>query len=117
MIDANPTYTNVRYADGREGTVSIKDLAPCSDGTLAKELDISDSKLPEKMEMVDCRDNTELQIPLNSQISSKSSDVMEICNEEETGQASKDSQTISLRRSTRTTRGIPPVRYGTTFSH
>ena len=84
MIDANPTYANVRYADGREGTVSIRDLAPCPEGSLAKELDISDAKLPEKMEMIDCPDNAELQIPPNSQISSKSSDVTEICNEEET---------------------------------
>ena len=117
LIDANPTYANVRYADGREGTVSIKDLAPCPEGSLAKELDISDAKLPEKMEMIDCPDNAELQISPNSQISSKSSDVTEICNEEETGQASNNYQTIPLRRSTRTTRGIPPVRYGTTFSH
>ena len=117
LIDANPTCANVRYADGREGTVSIKDLAPCPVGALAKELNISDAKLPKKMEMINCPDNAELQIPPNSQISSKSSDVTEICNEEETGQASKDSQTIYLRRSTRTTRGIPPVRYGTTFSH
>ena len=117
LIDANPTYANIRYADGRKGTVSIEDLAPCLDGSLAKKLDISDAKFPEKMKMIDCPDNAELQTPANSQSISKPSDVAEICNEEETGQASKNSQTIPSRLSTRTTRGIPPVRYGTTFSH
>ena len=64
---------------------------------------------------MDYPDNAELHKPGNSQSSSKRSDVAEIYNEEETGQASKDSQTIPLRRSTRAVRGIPPVRYGTTF--
>ena len=92
LIDANPTYANVRYADGREGTVSIKDLAAYPNGSLAKELDISDARLPEKMEMIDCSDNAKLHIPPNSQISSNSNNVLEICNKKETDQASKDSQ-------------------------
>ena len=106
LIDANPTYANICYADGRQGTVSIENLAPCPNGSLAKNLDISDAKLAEKMKMIDCPDNAELQIPPNSQRSSKPSDVAHFCNEEETGQASKDSQTIPLRRSTQTTLGI-----------
>ena len=28
IIDINPTYANIRYPDGRESTVSLKDLAP-----------------------------------------------------------------------------------------
>ena len=63
LIDANPTYANIRYAYGRKGTVSIEDLAPCLDGSLAKKLDISDAKFPEKMKMIDCPDNVELQTP------------------------------------------------------
>ena len=69
------------------------------------------------MKMIDYPDNAELQISAKSQSSSKPSDVAEICYKEETGQASRDSQTIPLRRTTRTTQGIPPVLYGTTFSH
>ena len=30
LIDANPSYANIRYPDGRESTVSLGDLAPCS---------------------------------------------------------------------------------------
>ena len=29
LLDANPTYAHIRYPDGRESTVSLRDLAPC----------------------------------------------------------------------------------------
>ena len=29
LLSANPTYAHVRYPDGRESTVSLRDLAPC----------------------------------------------------------------------------------------
>ena len=29
LIDANPTYANIRFPDGRQSTVSLKDVAPC----------------------------------------------------------------------------------------
>ena len=29
LIEANPTYASIRYSDGRESTVSVRDLAPC----------------------------------------------------------------------------------------
>ena len=29
LRDVNPMYANVRYMDGRESTVSLRDLAPC----------------------------------------------------------------------------------------
>lgn len=29
LIDVNPTYTHVEYPDGRESSVSLRDLAPC----------------------------------------------------------------------------------------
>ena len=28
LIEANPQYAHIRYEDGRESTVSLKDLAP-----------------------------------------------------------------------------------------
>ena len=31
LIEANPLYAHIRYDDGRESTVSLKHLAPCSD--------------------------------------------------------------------------------------
>lgn len=29
LIEANPTYANIKYPNGRESTVSVRDLAPC----------------------------------------------------------------------------------------
>ena len=29
LINANPSYANIRYSDGRETSVSISDLSPC----------------------------------------------------------------------------------------
>ena len=29
LIDVNPTYAHIKYQDGRESTVSLRDLAPC----------------------------------------------------------------------------------------
>ena len=41
VIDVNPTYANVRYSDGRESTVSLKDLAPLPQDTPSNEHDCS----------------------------------------------------------------------------
>jgi len=32
LTDVNPTYAHIRYPDGRESTVSLRDLAPCPPG-------------------------------------------------------------------------------------
>ena len=29
LTNVNPAYTHIRYQDGRESTVSLKDLSPC----------------------------------------------------------------------------------------
>ena len=29
LIDVNPEYAHVRFSDGKESTVSVRDLAPC----------------------------------------------------------------------------------------
>ena len=31
LTDANMAYAHIRYPDGRESTVSLRDLAPCPD--------------------------------------------------------------------------------------
>ena len=33
LTDVNPTYAHIRYPDGRESTVSLKDLSPCPSST------------------------------------------------------------------------------------
>lgn len=32
LIDSNPIYANIGHPDGRESTVSVRDLAPCPEG-------------------------------------------------------------------------------------
>ena len=32
LLDVNPTYANIRHQDGRESTVSVRDLAPYPEG-------------------------------------------------------------------------------------
>ena len=43
LIHANPQYANVRFRDGREDTVSIRDLAPAG---------ISENSLPSEMDLI-----------------------------------------------------------------
>ena len=70
-MDANPKYAHVQYPDGRETTVSLKDLAP-------QGLEPNDSEIAE-----------ENVVP---------SEPSEIVVEEEP----------LVRRSSRTTKGVPP---------
>ena len=36
-MEANPTYASIRFADGRESTVSVSDLSPCPHPPAAEE--------------------------------------------------------------------------------
>ena len=38
LIEANPNYANIRFADGREDTVALKHLAPKNDQEARKDL-------------------------------------------------------------------------------
>ena len=37
LLEANPTYALIKYPDGRESSVSLRDLAPCPKGTLSSD--------------------------------------------------------------------------------
>ena len=39
LMDINPSYAHIRYPDGRESTVSIKDLSACPDPPIAVDRD------------------------------------------------------------------------------
>ena len=39
LLDANPSYTNIHYFDGREGKVSISDLSPCPRKPIGSKVD------------------------------------------------------------------------------
>ena len=38
LLHANPTYAHIRYPDGRESSVSLKDLAPCPQSSINNDI-------------------------------------------------------------------------------
>ncbi|XP_042232861.1 uncharacterized protein LOC121873374 [Homarus americanus] len=93
LLEANPTYAHIKYPDGRESSVSLRDLAPCSSGTLF--LDISAGSTSPSVEP-ETLDNGE-----------------EVAEEGDTGTTLLNPsimQELPLRRSTRQRR--EPQRYG-----
>ena len=47
LLDSNPSYENIRHPDGRETTVSVRDLAPCPERGVPPCLERSMSPRPE----------------------------------------------------------------------
>ena len=37
LLEANPTYAHIKYPDGRESSVSLRDLAPCPKETISSD--------------------------------------------------------------------------------
>ena len=86
LLESNPTYASIKYPDGRESTVSVRDLAPCPESEETPEPDNATNE------------NT-AEIPLPD------SEPAQEVNE------SKDGENVeSLRRSARTIKA--PQRYG-----
>ena len=60
LIDANPNYAKIRYQDGREANVSIKDLAPagCDTSTLPLNTDTNNDFITESFDTVTINEDT-----------------------------------------------------------
>ena len=68
LLDANPSYANIRYSDGREGNVSISDLSPCPRKPIGSEVDsqnlsVADEELTMRRSPDDICDEQPLSIP------------------------------------------------------
>ena len=110
LTSAYPNYAQVRFPDGRESTVSLRDLAPCprspveSNETEMRFVRTSDS-------MSDTVDsNVAVRGPVNDN---------RCCNETSTEgnlTSGPEGAAPSLRRSSRTNKGVPPIRYGEPIS-
>ena len=100
LTDVNPTYARVRYADGRESSVSLRDLAPCppsiQNGT-PLEPQPSQEPLPTSDGFPPAPNSTTLQVP-------------EIQSEADNAEHELLTKETGLRRSTRVSK--PPARYG-----
>ena len=92
LLDVNPTYANIRYPNGRETSVSLRDLAPYP----------SSGNEPSPLE-----EAAETTMPADL----ATGDQPEIVGKEEAG--SVENQVV--RRSDRSTKGIPPSRLQLSF--
>ena len=69
LLDANPSYANIRYSDGREGNVSVSDLSPCPRKPIGSEVDsqnlsVADEELTMRRSPDDiCDEQSFLSIP------------------------------------------------------
>ena len=100
LVEANPTYASIRYADGREGTVSISDLAPCPKN--------SQQTIPETAQEQTEKPGNEISPDANSPLLHDEDNTDVLPNEHLT---EKDCPPTVPRRSTRENLGIPPPRY------
>lgn len=98
LKEANPTYARVKYMDGRESTVSIRDLAPCPQAS---------AQSPPVIVPTVNEPQCPAPIPLDQQ-PTESKDLPTECQD---GAVNHDSVTPpTVRRSTRVIK--PPSRYG-----
>ena len=131
LFDANPSYANIRYSDGREGNVSISDLSSCPRKPIGSEVDsqnlsVADEELTMRRSPDDiCDEQSFLSIPETTtprpvaQEPAPSNDVRKSV---ETAPPSgninnTENNNTAQRKSSRVTKGAPPIRYGYAFSH
>ena len=125
LLDANPSYASIRYSDGREGNVSVSDLSPCprksiqsnqSNGEppnlLGESIQSNQSNDEPRNLLADEETSMGLQ-DLNDapSIDLPSGNTSPQCSE------SVNQNNQVLRRSTRSNKGVPPLRFGHAFSH
>ena len=101
LIEANPTYAYIRYPDGRESSVSVRDLAPCGNSPPVEESPSS----PEEHSIVfpqggESPDEHQLNTPIDF-TDPRSPMAVETATNEQTGVPQ------AVRRSSRLNKGIP----------
>ena len=110
LIPINPTYANVRYCNGREATVSIRDLAPNPQSAVYNAL--QSNEIHDKS--YEYADNAELpEVSFDSK--STINDAVELPDNESTINDTVNSAhkiNVGPRRSARNSKGVPPPRYG-----
>lgn len=99
IINVNPNYANVRYLNGREVTVSVRDLAPFPQASRAIDEDREDVQSTDDMQ---------------SQNEEAATSDHNLSNEEILPSENEQIQPspIPPRRSARINKGVPPLRYG-----
>ena len=115
LINANPSYANIRYSDGRETNVSICDLSPCPRKPRQNEADFltisedndESSSLPQHSLNTSSNSSLTTTSALDSEPSYR--DVMTLNQNNDTLNPVQNLNKFP-RRSSRLTKGVPPVR-------
>ena len=107
MIDANPACAYVRFINGRETTVSIRDIAPCASSDVANNETVRDGDISIVHDTPDFLEND-----ANSERNNEASDDASVLSE--TAWEPSGSNVVPNRNpSCRSTRSRKPVlRYG-----
>ena len=126
LLDANPQYANICYRDGRESNPSLSDLSPCPQGLNSSEigcrlpiLDEEDPRTsPAQHRKVDLLRTTLLKSTMQRQ----NGEAPLPQHKDSLQQVGKNSffsapSEPTVRRSTRSTKGVPPIRYKESISH
>ena len=100
LLECNPMYANIKYADGRESTVSVKDLAPCPPDV--PQVDI-------QQENVNNSDNYTDPV-IASEENEIRTTVPQAVGQESSSRTEKEDAVTPVRRSQRESK--PPQRYG-----
>ena len=107
LLEANPLYASVRHTYGREHNVSLSDVAPCPQALVPSEaLPAVELSSPPAMPAVTGDEGASGNAPQPSGVNEAISETT----------AQNTSEATGLRRSTRSTGGVPPVRYGEPIS-
>ena len=101
LTDVNPTYARVRYTDGRESSVSLRDLAPCPPSSIQNGILMEPQPLQKPSPTSDGL--PPVQDPTMPQVSEIQSNV-------DNAEHTLAMKETVLRRSTRESK--PPARYG-----
>ena len=126
FLDANPQYANIRYRDDRESSVSLSDLSPCPQGLNSREIEprfpILDEEDPQTSPMQQRKDDLLRTTLLKSTMQRQSSDAPPPQHDDLLQQVDHNSflsahSKPTVRRLTRSTKGVPPIRYGESISH
>ena len=120
LSNANFRRANIRYSDGRETSVSISDLSPCPQKPRQNKVDF----------LTNSEDNDESSILPQQSLDTSSDSSLTTTSALDSEPSYRDVMTQnndtlnpvqnlhrSPRRSSRSTKGIPPVRYGHLISH
>ena len=125
-MDANLQYANIRYRDCKESSVSLSDLSPCPQGLNSREIEsrfpVFDEEDSQTSSVQQEKDDLLCTTLSKSTVQRQSGDAPPPQHKDSLQQDHHNSFLSApfepiLRRPTRLTKGISPIRYGESIFH